>query len=558
MNHTDKVIEPENTFRLSLLIYSGVALMLMKVSSALNYAPDTCLLFVTSFFQDFFMMILLFLVFSGFSKVKKGSKRGVDLLYGLLLLLFLISCRIYSRHAPDLMDFPVNIFGVQTGTASFFIEYFLEPLFIIEMFVTTGILITASVFFPVNLKVKTQKMGFLTFALVFFVSLSGPHANPILYSVLDEATGRLTNRKDLGRLDKVCLSKRTNDTLFKDLIKSSYGDSGFKPLYKRVLVLVMESINYKDFVEGYSYRKQDFVWSEHANILRYDKYYCTNLDSYTGLLVMLNALMIPYQAYVDPEKFDFVNQRSNLVRYFNAQGFKTIFLTSYGDQQRRFVPNLRDWNKVICLQEFPKNYTAVTSVKIERACEDLAVLPELMKALREKEHVFLFQEMVYGHTREWVAKKGMNPVAYYNYYFNCLYDSLGKGNLLDSTLIVITSDHGPRQGQTDPESYHVPLLFWAKNLKQENRSDFLAHIDFSDILFLNLFKYKLNIARSRIFTIGNSGNLHYGEIKDNGSFTFIYDRMNKVYSNMHGEQASRFQTNFALYRNTFDALKEPR
>ena len=45
---------------------------------------------------------------------------------------------------------------------------------------------------------------------------------------------------------------------------------------------------------------------------------------------MLNSVFIPYQAYVDDTEFSAVNNGNNLVKFFNSEGFGTLFLTAYG------------------------------------------------------------------------------------------------------------------------------------------------------------------------------------------------------------------------------------
>lgn len=542
-------------FRLNLLLWSSIYLLLIKIFLAAKYSTDTYFLFAGSYVQDVFIMLLLYLVSNRTGKHSKIVQKFAGAVYATVLMFFLIACRIYSKHVPDLMDFPVNIFGVQTGTANFLIEYFLEPAFIVEILSAAGALLLLSVYCSIRLRQGVARAGLMMITLLFILSLTGPLINPILNSVYNEISGRCSKSYGITPLgEKENMQKVHRDT-FPEMIRETKGPTSNLLRYNKILVMVMESVNYHDFVEARKNESQDFINKYEDRMRSYQNYYSSNLDSYTGLLVMLNSVMIPYQAYVSEDRYHFVNNRSNLVREPKANGFHTFFLTSYGEQQKRFVPDFRDWQEVKCLEKFPESFTSVSSVKIERASEDLSVLTYLTKALRKNRKIFLFQELVFGHTREWKAKTGRGSIDYYNHYFQAVFDSLKKDNLSDSTLIVITSDHGPRQGQTNPENYRVPLIFWASDMEKSKQKSFLSHIDFKEILLHESGVSAPPVERQKLFTIGNSGNLHYGMIDHAGNYIFIDDRLGRVYTNQGQEEVRNFHSSFKNYRTCFDRLK---
>ena len=252
----------------------------------------------------------------------------------------------------------------------------------------------------------------------------------------------------------------------------------------------MEGINHDDYYSDTTDAGNRFFDKYGKNIITYSNFYTLNLDSYTSLIAMLNSIFVPYQAYMDESKYDFVNNLNNLVRIFNKNGFSTHFLTSYGEQQKRFIPNISEWSEVACLKNIDsiEKYAKVTSSKIEMAAEDLAVFDDLIRILVKNPNPFIFQEMVYGHTSAWKEQTGIETIDYYNRYFEKTITALVNNNMADSTLVVMVSDHGPRDDAYDTGNYHIPMFAWARDLSKETKEGMLSHLDFKDILLNFGFK----------------------------------------------------------------------
>lgn len=332
----------------------------------------------------------------------------------------------------------------------------------------------------------------------------------------------------------------------------------FKSGYKRVIVLVMESVNYSDFMKKSTNSPNSFLNKHRTNIISFHNYHTLNLDSYTSLIAIINSIFVPYRAYADESRFLFVNNMNNLVRIFNVNGFFTLFITSYGRQQERFVPDIPEWSEKIFMKDIENNkdFACITSTKIETACEDLAVMDDLMRTAKKDTLVFIFQEMVYGHTAGWKDKTGIETVDYYNNYFNLLVENLENQNLLDSTLIAVLADHGPRDDVYDEKNYRVPLLFFAKNISGKENNEFLSHLVFKDML-LNLISGRPDsIAATPVYTLGNSGELVYGCITPEGKYVFINNRMRYSKGNFNGAEILSFNKSFQEYLNYFEFLKE--
>ncbi len=77
-------------------------------------------------------------------------------------------------------------------------------------------------------------------------------------------------------------------------------------------------------------------------------------------------------------------------------------------------------------------------------------------------------------------------VEYFDQHLQRMMDTLDKKGLLESTLIIVTSDNGmpfPRcKAQEYPFSCHMPLaIMWGDGIKKRGRvvTDFVSHIDFA-------------------------------------------------------------------------------
>jgi hypothetical protein len=380
----------------------------------------------------------------------------------------------------------------------------------------------------------------------FIVTSGRPNINPVISSVVSEVGSFF--RKDYG-IERISMNREP--------VKSSgYADSvnpstdTIPPInspYKKIIVLVMESISYDEF---FNHGKNDQQGDRNRifdNCLQYTNYYTNNLDSYTSLIAMLHSTFVPFQAYVDESRYKFVNERNNLVRIFKQNGYRTLFLTSYGEQQKRFIPALKEWDEVVCMKQFPDNFVKVTSNKIESASEDRAVFGDLIRFVRDHDQAFVFQEMVYGHTAEWKSKTGIGTLDYYRQYFQALNDTLAASNLLEGSLIVITSDHGPRQDAQLAANYHVPLMLLTARPENTRVTSLCSHLDFREILLGVMSGKPMDIGRQKIWTVGNSGDYIYGMIGSAGQYVFVDNRTLSVESNMPEQEVRSFTVDFQQY-----------
>ncbi len=443
---------------------------------------------------------------------------------------------------------------------TFFMEYFLNPILIVALIGGIGLLVGISAFFPRDIIwKKLPTVSAVVISILFIMTILKGTINPLAYSVKEQITLSISGSSYIITLKQPTANRHLQDR-FKFLNKSFEFVPQITSKYNRIIVLVMEGINYKDYWAQSNAEKNSFPNKYIQNIISFDNYHTLNLDSYTSLIAMLNNIFVPYQAYVDERWYAFVNRQNNLVRLFNANGFNTNFLTSYGDQQKRFVPDISEWAQVVCLKDIENltGFAKVTTSKIESAAEDLAVFDDIIRIVRKNPKCFIFQEMVYGHMASWKEQTGIDAVQYYNQYFTKTIETLKNNNLDDSTLVIMVSDHGPRDNAFTTENYHIPMLVWAMDLQAGKNNSFTSHLDFKDIL-LGLMTGNDSIAnQDSIFTMGNSGELVYGQLTANNKYVFINNRMSNVKSNLDEKSVKKFNRAFQDYLNYFASLEFPR
>lgn len=544
-------------FPLRLTFNTILILLVLKVGYFMYDQSHLQTLYLISFIQDAMLLVINYLFWIGYTHKIHRLWLVSHFMFFLLWLLMSITAVVYTLFLPDLVTFPLNIFGIQQQMITFFLEYFLNVKIGLFLMGGLGILLFISWYVPTSVRfpwVLPFSGGLLT--VLFILSVFHVRINPIVYSLQEQVILSWFANPHLAKLVNPVPDK-SKAQQFRFLQKTFAQMPVVTSHYQRVVVLVMEGVNYDEFINPVDTDSSSFLAQHREHLEVYHRYHSLNLDSYTSLLVMLNSVFIPYQAYVNETKYVFVNHGNNLVRWFNTNGFSTFFLTSYGKQQERFVPNRREWTQTTYLDNIEENtqFACVTTNKIEYACEDRAVLEDLISLLKKHPRALVFQEMVYGHTNEWQKKTGLGTIAYYNKYFNTVIKRLEQERLLKQTLVVITSDHGPRDDAYNPANYHVPFFVFAADRMPQVHHEFVSHVNFKDILLAFLTNQEDTSVANAIYTIGNSGELVYGMIMSSGNHIFINNRMRFAQGNFLERDMQRFSQQFQEYLNYFEYLR---
>ncbi|MEN8264807.1 MAG: sulfatase-like hydrolase/transferase [Nitrospirota bacterium] len=544
-------------FHLRLTINTSWVLFILKLLFFLTSQNNMKSIYLVSIIQDASLLTVNYFLFIYVLKRFKTLQSTGRVLFFVFYLIFGSLSFIYTFFLFDLLSFPVNIFGITMENISFFMEYFMSVKLLIAIVGGAVMLFWISYYIPDKVGWnKLPAVSAIIILLLFVPTVLRPAINPLVYSLQEQIILSFAARSFLNRLKSPTAAPDLKDN-FRFLDKSSDTIPRIRSKYKQVIVLVMEGISHKDYHAESSADKNSFINRYRKNVVSYNNYHTLNLDSYTGLIAMLNSVFVPYQAYVDERKYRFVNERNNLVRIFNSNGFSTHFLTSYGEQQKRFVPDIEEWSETVYMHDIESNaeYACIKSSKIEYACEDLAVFDDLINILKNNPQPFVFQEMVYGHTSEWKEKTGIKIMDYYNQYFNKIVKTLKSNNLSENVLLVILSDHGPRDNAYTAKNYHIPLLVWANDLTGDVNNDFISHIDFKDVLLKIITGDDFIPKQYPIYTLGHSGEFIYGKITADDKYVFINNRMLNLESNMHEDMIKEFNHSFQDYLNYFESLK---
>ena len=550
---------PVNSYTFRFTVDALLILFVAKAGFGLAGAfGDRLVTNLASYFQDTALILLaaglLALAERFVWTALKPFLRGIFLISVLLLAAMSLA---YTPLIPDILREPVNIFSLDLSVITFSAGVFFSPLLLASAIAFLAVLFGAPALFPTRLRPASPAVAVACVIQValFTISLSRPAVSPLVYSLLDEGTSlgrRIHNEYGIGKLKPSPEAAKSADYSF--LFRQPRKAFPAPPRYQRVVVLIMESVDYDAFTAHFKAPEAEFLKKVAGRSVLFSNYHCLNLESYTGLMTMLNGVFIPYRAYGDDAPFRFVNGLDNLIRDLDGEGFGTWFVSSYGAWQARFVPDAPDWSGIL-LKDPDKNrgFISVDTNGIERATEDLAVLEDVVDLCRSPGRQFIFQEMVAGHAAVWTEKTGIEPLVYYDRYFTRLYTRLEQEGLLDGTLLVITSDHGPRSGPSDLASYHLPLLIVAQNQTPGMEDAFLSHLDFADILKARLCGSAPERPSYRAFTVGCTVDYVYGTVDQDGTYAFVDDHSFRVRTNLPPSRVRAFQREFEGYLSHFDA-----
>ena len=354
------------------------------------------------------------------------------------------------------------------------------------------------------------------------------------------------------------------------LDKSDAGDVR-QPAFSKILVFVMETVPTRDFEsERAALRKNSFFRTLDGHAHRYDRYFATNQDSRTGMLDMLGARLVPYEAYTEHglAHYKFLSQKTSLVPIFNRLGYSTAYAVSHADEEAV----LRDmpWNRILTLPEervraSSAKYLCVTRYEFEHGCEDLAILPDVLNFVDTHERAFVYQEFIWGHDIDYNEISGRTNSDYYSSYLDKVVEHLRARGALDDTLIVVTSDHGYRsRSRLDSlDSYRLPLVFFSTRFEPARNSELRSHLDFKDLLFYEAgSRDRPTAVNPFVMNVGPTGagtlavitqdeELLLLRLRENLAFV-LADRRAQATSAL--ENPAAFLAAFREYRDRFDAF----
>jgi len=302
--------------------------------------------------------------------------------------------------------------------------------------------------------------------------------------------------------------------------------------FDKIIVFVMESVPLRTLDEQMAELPRDHFFSrarEHTHT--YLNYFTTNQDSRTGMLSMLLSRIVPFEAYTDADvrRYDFLKHEHSLVDDLAARGYATTVAASMIDEEI-VAYEFPSWQKemLITQQEYdhPNGFLCLNPYEFEQGCEDKILLPKLYKELDSKKRLFLFQEALYGHDQEFEERIRESPVQYYGEHLQAIQDHLAARGELDRTLIVVTSDHGPRDNEDRSRRwiYRLPLLLINPRFAREEHAAMYNQSDFAALLAAEMGGTPPPPARSTNLFIGPTNTSILGSITAEGDLLLVKDR----------------------------------
>ncbi len=332
---------------------------------------------------------------------------------------------------------------------------------------------------------------------------------------------------------KLNASHKPASLSFAMLDKSASGPNQLHTNYKKVIVLVMETMTSRAFAEeSETLTDATFLHRERARQHRFTRYFPNNQDSRTGMLDILSSRLIPHEAYADAdyEHYRWLSGASSLVGRFERLGYATAFAVSQVELEA--VVSDLPWTSRLHLsqaqiQSASRSQLCLTPDIYEQSCEDKALLPQVVDFVVQHERAFVFQEFIWGHAPEYNEASGKSNAQYYSEYVDALITQLSKQGVLDQTLIALTSDHGFRDKSLQSERwvYQIPLLFFASDFQGRDDARLLSHSDFKDLLFNELAPASTPIADNPfVMIVGPTGSGLLTLIPAQGELTLLKER----------------------------------
>ena len=307
--------------------------------------------------------------------------------------------------------------------------------------------------------------------------------------------------------------------------------------FDKVIVFVMESVPLRTLEAAAAGLPKDAFFNrerEHAHA--YTSYFATDMDSRTGMLAMLFARMVPFEAYSerDARRYLFLKGERSLLDDLAARGYRAAFAAAETDEEI-VVFELPTWDDKLVLSdaEFSNHgeHLCFNPYEFEHDCEDEILLPRLYDELDRNERVFLFQEGVYGHIGDYEDATGKSPSQYYGEHLAALESHLAARGELDRTLIVVTSDHGIRDWgyRARRWTYRLPLLFLNPRFEHEERPGLYNQSDFAAILAAEMAGARPPEPREASAFVGCTNSSVVGSVTAEGDLLVIKNRKWRQY-----------------------------
>lgn len=455
----------------------------------------------------------------------------------------------YPRFLREYLVFPVNLFEADIQTTTVLVSDYLGaaalwPVLFALLFGLGSMFLKSRVRLPRKLALLLP--GFVL--IITALTLQRPSPHPLLFSLQQQAEALFSNQPRV--VPSLKRPSSLADSIHQD-VNDGITAAASVTNYRHLLLLVLEGITSQEFEQEFLKIPDGFYAQHKDHAVYFERYYATNLDSYTSLIAMLTAIQTPYRAYADSSLYERVNDAMNLTGILRSQGWHTAFFSTY--QYQPFVPTRAAWNDIFDMTNLPVDGTWISlgTSKMEAATEDKAALPTLVATVRQHEHAFVLHELVYGHSPAWRAATGKTTLQYYDEYLRDLIRMLSEEDLVKDSLVVVVSDHGDRAKAADADNYRVPLLVVGEHIQAQRQSEMFNHLDLPQLILHYGANTRFPEPRNQVVVVGSTEKWIYGTITNDGDFLFINDSRGTVMSQDGNITPSDVQHAFQTRLNEF-------
>jgi len=541
-----------NDYSLKFLLIVVLISLIIKLVFSSQYLA----IFFISLFEFIIFYFLLIFVYS-----KKNKFRKV-LYYGILFVMSLVSF-VQSIYLDESILRKESFYGVDSAYAKFFFggimqidHYFMVLAGIILMF-----LIPKFIKLP-NYNFKFKKI-FVFFGL--FLVLGLPQLSYSYFDNIYVNTVAQTYENNFAqRLPSVLINNNVSEfEIFENSIKN-YSKIELKNETGRVLVFVMESVPFNYFINEQKNIREDRNSENFFDLIKnnshlYSNYYTNNQDSRTSIMTILSSTFIPFEAYTSfydwKPYFGYIENRNNLVEFFNLNNFKTSFVIS--STEKTLESEIYPYKEIINIKNFStsnENFLCLHLFVFQHGCEDKYLIEDVKDSIRSNDKLFMIQEFVYGHGVVYNKNLGKTNFEYYNEYLTEIYNFLKEENLLENTTIVVTSDHGLREmvPRRRISGYNIPLVIYNSKIEEfKESSELLSHVKFKDILLSYIAENFSYVPSEKVYFVGPTSKSLLGIISDKfSSIIKIQDEFDQlIYLNKNfNESLNNISNEFGLVK----------
>jgi len=563
-NPPDRRVPNNDLALISLASTFGLTQLALHLWGALSTrAPRIALMHALAWGYDLFLLATAVVVLRSLLRRSSGRwKSAANIAAKASLFALGLTLASYPLLLPEFLSFPINPFAVDASVTGLFLTDILGSRGMLVM-VAVATLGLASLLHPMH---PTFRHGKLLYGLLATLSLTGmvlslAHWPPMATQPHPLIHGTQETLKEwFLRGDRVVpqpVRPMAPADPKRYPIEPSPLESAKTFRYRHVLILVMETVNQSDFADFFLGRQSGFQATIRDRSAYFDRYYTTNLDSYTSLLAMLTSVQVPYRAYEAPQYFAGLNDAPNMIGTLVEKGWTSLFVCT--SEYQPFVPTPADWKATVHGHDLSnkEDWVSLGLNPVEAATEDKAAIPTILSFMENHPRTVIMHEMVFGHSPRWSTLTGKGQLEYYDEFFQELQTKLQGAGLADDTLWIIVADHGDRGKSTSAESYHVPLLVAGAGITPIIQSEMLCHLDLQKIVGHYLSDLTRPRSRNDVLVIGHTGRWVYGQITKDGQDLFI-DALDGVVLEQKGNLSpkilhDRFQAeidNFVRFQRT--------